>query len=71
MTVFLFQFKPEFHAILMVDHATLLMERVHDRLHNGKTDSAAAVLSRACLIDFVRTWTRFCRYPPPESGLRY
>ena len=37
----------------MVDHAALLMERVHDRLHNGKTDSAAAVLSRARLIDFV------------------
>src|SRR5699024_5003879 len=45
--------KPEFHAVIIILYAVFLMEAFHDSFHNGKTDTAAAVLSCPRFIHFV------------------
>src|SRR5699024_9815729 len=48
------ELKPEFYAIVIVDHAAFLMHAVHNSLNNRQTDTAASVLSGPGFIHFIK-----------------
>ena len=41
--LFQIKFKPKLYPVIVVFHTVLLMERLHDRLYDGKPDAIAAV----------------------------